>query len=241
MIGGSYPGALSAWVQQKDPGVFWAYHASSAVVETITHFWEYFVPIEEALPRNCSNDVKAVISYVDHVLTNGADDDIQTMKAMFGLDMLTHHDDFAQEITGPLDWQEAPDKVIEFCDYLEAGDTTLVSGHDGGVGLSVALPLYASWVKSTVGETCTQYNCDTYNNPDSFNTPDDLTHSRQWDWLLCHNPFSCMYPKALQSLISFRIVWLTFNQGGKLAQTRLTAPTSCQSSTRSTTGSDCAR
>lgn len=36
--GGSYSGALSAWTQSVDPGTFWAYHASSAVVETIYDF-----------------------------------------------------------------------------------------------------------------------------------------------------------------------------------------------------------
>lgn len=36
--GGSYSGALSAWVESVDPGTFWAYHASSAVVEVIYDF-----------------------------------------------------------------------------------------------------------------------------------------------------------------------------------------------------------
>lgn len=36
--GGSYSGALSGWVEAVDPGTFWAYHASSAVVEAIDNF-----------------------------------------------------------------------------------------------------------------------------------------------------------------------------------------------------------
>lgn len=36
--GGSYSGALSAWVESVDPGTFWAYHASSAVVEAVGDF-----------------------------------------------------------------------------------------------------------------------------------------------------------------------------------------------------------
>lgn len=36
--GGSYSGALAAWVEAVDPGTFWAYHASSAVVEVIYDF-----------------------------------------------------------------------------------------------------------------------------------------------------------------------------------------------------------
>jgi len=192
LMGGSYPGALAAWVQQKDPGTFWAYHSSSGVVQTITHFWEWYVPIEAALPRNCSADVKAVVSYVDHVLSSASDDDILTLKGYFGLEMLDHHDDFAELISTPLSqWQENPEDVFAFCDYLEAGDSGIISTHAGGVGLSAALPRYGNWIKQTVGEKCSEYNCDTYTNTDSFNVPDDFTHMRQWDWLLCHNPFSC--------------------------------------------------
>lgn len=36
--GGSYSGALSAWTQSIDPGTFWAYHATSAVVEAVYDF-----------------------------------------------------------------------------------------------------------------------------------------------------------------------------------------------------------
>lgn len=36
--GGSYSGALSAWVESVAPGTFWAYHASSAVVEAVYDF-----------------------------------------------------------------------------------------------------------------------------------------------------------------------------------------------------------
>lgn len=36
--GGSYSGALSAWTESVDPGTFWAYHATSAVVEAVYDF-----------------------------------------------------------------------------------------------------------------------------------------------------------------------------------------------------------
>lgn len=36
--GGSYSGALATWTESVDPGTFWAYHATSAVVEAIYDF-----------------------------------------------------------------------------------------------------------------------------------------------------------------------------------------------------------
>jgi hypothetical protein len=43
LIGGSYSGALTAWIAVKCPGTFWAYLGSSAVVETISDFWQLLV------------------------------------------------------------------------------------------------------------------------------------------------------------------------------------------------------
>lgn len=38
MAGGSYSGALTAWVESVDPGTYWAYYATSAVVEAVYDF-----------------------------------------------------------------------------------------------------------------------------------------------------------------------------------------------------------
>ncbi|CAK7228507.1 hypothetical protein SCUCBS95973_006904 [Sporothrix curviconia] len=194
LVGGSYPGALTAWINQKEPGVFYAYHSSSGVVETITDFYTYFEPVEEALPANCSADVRAVVQYVDHVLTNGDEADILELKEGFGLGYLNHNDDFVMQVSTPMrQWQEDEAAVQEFCDYLETtGETHIVLSNPNGVGLATALPLYMSYINKTRGPACAGENyttCNTYVNEDEFNMPDDFTDMRQWDWLCCHNPF----------------------------------------------------
>ena len=125
--GGSYSGALSAWTNAKDPGTFWAYHATSAAVETIDDFWQYFAPVQQGLPGNCTKDVELVIDHVDQILFNGSEKDIQDIKSKFGLAEIEHDDDFANVLeNGPWTWQEhdvaggysAP---FQFCDYVEVG------------------------------------------------------------------------------------------------------------------------
>ena len=77
------------------PNLFQAAYASSAVVESIIDFWEYFDPIRQFMPANCSADVQAVIAHVDQVFTNGSDVEIQTLKDNWGLGNMSHLDDVA--------------------------------------------------------------------------------------------------------------------------------------------------
>ena len=192
LIGGSYPGALAAWISQIFPGVFHAYHASSAVVQTISDFYAYFKPVLKGLPANCSADVRAVVQHVDHVLGHGADADIETLKSGFGLGYLDHHDDFATQVSLPLrQWQGDEYDVFAFCDFLETSSSASSSSATG-VGLAAALPRYQAFVRQYVAPACAADQataCNSYVDLGKFNTPHEFSANRQWEWMLCHNPF----------------------------------------------------
>lgn len=125
LTGCSYPGALAAWTQAKAPGTFWAYHASSAPVQAISANWDYFGPVEKAMPRNCSADYKTIITHVDSILVNGTAADKQALKTSFGLSDLPHDDDFASALIWPLiEWQNqlfttGYSTLFRMCDYIE--------------------------------------------------------------------------------------------------------------------------
>ncbi|KAH7061304.1 peptidase S28 [Macrophomina phaseolina] len=175
--GGSYSGALSGWVEAVDPGTFWAYHASSAVVEAVSDFWQYFVPVQAGMPQNCSADVSLVIDYVDGILLNGTDSDKQALKEKFGLGELKYDDDFASALqNGPWLWQSNQfytnySSFYQFCDYIENAitpgnnNTTNTTASSltqrtvsSGVGLSAALDGYARWVKEILlPDACVGY------------------------------------------------------------------------------------
>ncbi|GAB1739785.1 hypothetical protein NU219Hw_g4722t1 [Hortaea werneckii] len=212
-MGGSYSGALSAWIESVDPGTIWAYQASSAVVQTISDFWAYFLPVQQGMPQNCSADVSLVIDHMDDVLTNGSENEIHDLKTMFGLQNVTHNDDFMAALeNGPWLWQgnqfyTGYSGFFQWCDYIEnminATDTTIRPGPEG-VGLEKALAGYAEWTKSVLlPGYCEDYGYDVFNgslNTYCFDTYDPTSPiftdttlaneaNRQWQWMLCNEPF----------------------------------------------------
>ncbi|KAI0132335.1 peptidase S28 [Xylariales sp. AK1849] len=191
LVGGSYSGALAAWTSQMEPGVFHAYHASSAVVEAIHDFWTFFSPIEQALPTNCSNDIKAVIKHVDYVFAEGDGDDIHELKAKFNLQNLNAQD-FADTLANPLSsWQGNQSTLLGFCDYIETygSQSKAMLNNGAGVGLVSALDAYSAYINATAGCGDGGSECDTWNPKIVWNTPKTLDDERPWQWMLCNEPF----------------------------------------------------
>jgi hypothetical protein len=247
LVGGSYPGALTAWNQKLAPGVFAAYHASSAVVEAIDDFHTYYAPIEAALPRNCSSDIKEVIAYIDMIFHQGNHQEIAKLKDMFGLEGTSQPADFAVHIAQPIaKWQSNPAAVFKFCDYIETAfnNGRVLPGFEEGVGLDMALEAYATWVDDTNGDDCDAGSilCDSYHKNIRWNDPTDLSGDRAWFWMLC---VSERFPALLQSCFLFIKTMMLTNfcyrtshlSGGKLVLPSAMVPTSSlRFSAQNTTG-----
>lgn len=126
--GGSYSGALSAWTESTSPGTFWAYHASSAPVQAIDDYWQYFYPVQDGMPKNCSKDVSLVIDYMDNILTHGNKNAVTALKTKFGLESVEHNDDFMAVLeNGPWLWQSNSfytnySGFYQFCDAIEVSN-----------------------------------------------------------------------------------------------------------------------
>ncbi|KAI1321414.1 peptidase S28 [Xylariaceae sp. FL0255] len=211
--GGSYPGALAGWIAATDPGTYWAYYGTSGVVETISDFWQYFVPVEEATPANCTKDLNAVIDYVDSVLLHGSAKEKHALKARFNLTSLEDADFGSALENGPWSWQEGQfysepldgfNPYYQFCDYVEnqwPNTTEKVPGANG-VGLTKALAGYAKWwnevefpgLCESYGYFEGEYNAECLqglnaSNPIYHDLTPANTGDRQWNWLLCTAPF----------------------------------------------------
>ena len=65
------------------------------MVQATLDFWQYFEPIRENMPANCSADVEAVLTYVDGILNGTNTGAITSLKNNWSLGTVTHLDDVA--------------------------------------------------------------------------------------------------------------------------------------------------
>ncbi|KAK4616337.1 putative extracellular serine carboxypeptidase [Fulvia fulva] len=226
-MGGSYSGALSAWLASVEPGTLWAYHASSAPVEAVSDYWGYFKPVQEGMPQNCSKDVSLVIDHMDDILMHGSDQEVHDLKAKFGLETVEHNDDFMAALeNGPWLWQGnqfyTNTGFFTWCDYVEDSVNktgSAVAGPDG-VGVEKALEGYAKWwVETELPTYCSAYGYAEFNSTnntaclDSYNATSplytDTTLSnvvdRQWVWMTCNESFAYWQtgaPEGRPSIVS---------------------------------------
>jgi hypothetical protein len=197
LIGGSYSGALVSWTMVNKPGLFFSGYSSSGVVQAITDFWRYFEPVRQNMAKNCSADVQAVIERVDRVILSKNATAINALKANWGLEKMTHADDFAGALRNNLwDWQSlqptsgADTKFRKFCDALEVKDG--VSAPASGWGVDHALAAWgAHWRNGYLSTLCGDADAETclgtYNASSTFYTDESIDNSwRSWNWIVCN-------------------------------------------------------
>lgn len=199
LIGCSYSGLLTAFAQEKYSNVFAAAYATSAPVQADGDFWEYWEPVEEGMPWNCSSDLKAAIEYMDDLMSSAEPREVISLKEKFGLEALTN-DDFANALTYPLiTWQDLqpPDfgnngqaLFFNFCDAVETKSDGTINQSDEGIGLPQALDNWAAYFKAIGPDTMcpgTGGACFlTYDYSSDFYTNISISNNlRGWEWLLC--------------------------------------------------------
>ncbi|KAK7062118.1 peptidase S28 [Favolaschia claudopus] len=197
LVGGSYSGALTSYTMVNKPGLFAAGYASSAVVEAILDFWQYFEPERLFMPANCSADVERVISHIDQVFEGNDQHAIQAIKNSFGMGDVTHLDDVAGSLRNNLwDWQGLSLTVgpgaqfFNFCDALEVKNG--VSAPAAGWGLDHALGAWSSYWTSTYltlicGKDDAEDCLGSYNTSQAFWTDTSIDNAgRSWMWIVCN-------------------------------------------------------
>ncbi|KAG2749898.1 hypothetical protein P692DRAFT_201788590 [Suillus brevipes Sb2] len=222
LVGGSYPGALTSYTMVNKPGIFWAGYGSSANVQTITDYYDYFTPIREYMPQNCSSDVQAVIAYLDKMYAANDTAGIQTLQEAFALGALDHVGDFATALQYNLwDWQSLDPDVgpgslfYQFCDALEVKDG--VNAGPGGWGLDNAIKSWGNfWNTTYYNYTCQDQGVEaclgTFVPTDPYWTNVTVNNSgRSWFWLVCNQiGFYQVGPPEGQPAIVSRILQPSF-------------------------------
>ncbi|KAG2071058.1 peptidase S28 [Suillus decipiens] len=220
LVGGSYAGALVSYTMVNKPGIFWAGYASSAVVEVITDYYDYFTPIREHMPKNCSSDVQAVIAYLDKMYVAKDTAGIQTLQEAFSLGGLKHVGDFATALEENLwDWQDLQpaggSKFYEFCDALEVKDG--VNAGPDGWGLDNAIKSWGNYWNTTYYHyTCHDQDAETclgsFDPTDIYWTNISVDNAnRSWFWMVCNQEgFYQVGPPEGQPAVVSRILQPSF-------------------------------
>ncbi len=102
-VGGSYSATLGSWIEHFAPGVFFAFHLSSAVVQVQQDNWYYFDTIRKGIdsyrkdqPGNCTDVLGKITDYVDAILASSNTTAKNELRKMFGIDpRWLQDDDFA--------------------------------------------------------------------------------------------------------------------------------------------------
>ncbi|KAJ3065649.1 Thymus-specific serine protease, partial [Rhizoclosmatium hyalinum] len=147
-IGGSYPGALSAWLRQQHPELIYAAHASSAPVNLVEDFWRFSYALDQGMTFQANNQfhngntcmkgwtraVKAFDEYITANLKNPAA--LKSFKSKFWLSQLENTGDFATYVTSTMGGT-----VQYFADLRHIGNkTTLETICDGQVNPAFTNP-----------------------------------------------------------------------------------------------------
>ncbi|KAK2732658.1 low-affinity phosphate transporter [Myotisia sp. PD_48] len=215
LYGGSYAGGQVAFLRKEYPDIFWGAIASSGVTKAIYDYWEYFEPIRKHAPQDCIKATQANIDIVDNIILHKKDKKkTREVKALFGLQDLTHNDDFGNALAiGVYGWQTTNwDPAINdpgFFDYcsnvtsrriihpsppghVEAAKAVIKAGgyrHKERAVLPSLLN-FAGWVNSTFVVPClargrTVDQCFTSHDSEFYKRDDIRQTWRGWAYQFC--------------------------------------------------------
>jgi len=88
-VGGSYAGDRGAWLRQRNPEVIYSTWSSSPPTQAMFDGSTFFNGVLRSLPSNCSTDVRAMIPYIDTVISGKQGEDellkLQRLDYVLGL------------------------------------------------------------------------------------------------------------------------------------------------------------
>ncbi|KAI8627431.1 extracelular serine carboxypeptidase-like protein [Xylariaceae sp. FL1651] len=239
LYGGSLAGGQTAFSIKQHGDVLYGGIAASAPVQTTVGYPEWYNPIQKYAPQDCVNRINNIVDKFDALVKKKNTVAIRKLKALFGLEVLTDHRDFAAAIADPIGnpgfylsntWQElgwnstfGHRDFFNFCGNITDIDAPkeiaevdyALSNYTKGEPW-VGLGGYANYVK-----TYTLPLCDTgnYNSHDCWGTQNktawaDITNSATRSYLYTSCVEQGLYidaPKEGPSLLS-RVIDTSYEQ-----------------------------
>ncbi|KAK5655498.1 hypothetical protein OQA88_5769 [Cercophora sp. LCS_1] len=214
-FGGSYAGAMVAFLRKLYPDVYWGAISSSGVTEAIYEYWEYFEAARLYAPKDCVVATQKLTHVVDNILIGQPDSEyVQRLKTLFGLGNLTRNDDFANTLSWgiskmqAMNWDPAVNstKFGEYCNNIsssallyptlaslepEAQEILAAGGYKHEVDkLTNRLLNYVGYVNATAVSRCasrgqSQDKCLGRADPEQFKSYDLSQTWRLWEYQVC--------------------------------------------------------
>jgi hypothetical protein len=212
VYGGSYAGAMAAFLRVVYPDVFWGAISSSGVTVAVYEYWDYFEPIRQFAPPDCVKATQQVTNVVDNILlkqNNTAK--IKPLKDAYNLGNVTDNRDFANVLSLGITWWQSTnwdpeDNSPEFYYYCRNMTTTplydpddslrdtvqdllLAGGYGSNPELENIMLNSIGYFNLTQVQECTketQDACFTTQNA-TFYAQDDLSQAawRSWNYQVC--------------------------------------------------------
>jgi hypothetical protein len=191
----------------RNPDTFFATWASSAPTQAAIDMWTYYAQAERSMTRNCSADYTAVTNWMDSILINGTEKEVNELK----VDLYTavssrpggirppkvngseaeqlSNIDVANYLLLPLSFYQYygfEASVQPFCDIMETRNRTHARTTDNGgtapalafeSGLAAAIGIKVAWKAFLVGIAEIDY--------DSVPYTDDPVQDYSWMWQYC--------------------------------------------------------
>ncbi|KAI0435247.1 extracelular serine carboxypeptidase-like protein [Xylaria sp. FL1042] len=102
LYGGSLAGAQTAFSIKQYGDVLYGGIASSAPIHVVVGYPEWYGPIQKFAPQDCVARINNIIDKFDDLVAKNHQAAITKFKALFGLEVLTDHRDFASAIVDPI-------------------------------------------------------------------------------------------------------------------------------------------
>ncbi|KKK21048.1 hypothetical protein ARAM_006545 [Aspergillus rambellii] len=102
--GGSYAGAMTAFLRKLYPEVFWGAVSSSGVTAAIIDYWTYYEPIRNFGPADCIDTIQTITAIVDDILIDHPHNKTlhAQLQAAFGVTPPVDKQDFVSALSSPL-------------------------------------------------------------------------------------------------------------------------------------------
>ncbi|KAI1633769.1 serine carboxypeptidase S28-domain-containing protein [Biscogniauxia mediterranea] len=102
LYGGSLAGAQTAFSIKKYGDILYGGIASSAPIEVVVGYPEWYAPIQKYAPQDCVARINNIVDKFDTLVATNQTAAIKKFKALFGLEVLTDNRDFAAAIADPI-------------------------------------------------------------------------------------------------------------------------------------------